>query len=256
MKGTDTAVNKPSQTRPRLSFRNCGLFDNTSEGSGGAIFTIYTDIDVIDSIVRGNKASAGGAFYVENGALNIIRSNFTGNSVAPPLGFGGAVYALDTDVYMTDSIMDGNSAVGGEGRQGRGGVLFDKESTRGDTTLNSIRTRFTGNFATSVASSNPKVQQRGEGGAIFARKSASITFDSCTFDGNEAFRGGAIDIDERSLLNGALFKKTSFTNNVAISSGGAIYMTDGRTRFDRCNFFNNLSVRGQGGALYGVSTCI
>ena len=133
---------------------------------------------------------------------------------------------------MTDSIMDGNSAVGGEGRQGRGGVLFDIESTRGDTTLNSIRTRFTRNFATSVASNDPDVQQRGEGGAI---------------------RGGAVDINERSLLNGALFKKTSFTNNVATSSGGAIYMTDGRTRFDRCTFFNNLSVRGQGGAIYGVS---
>ena len=145
MKGIDTSVNKSRPNRPRLSFRNCGLFDNASEGFGGAIYTIHTDIDVIDSIVLGNKASVGGAFYVDNGALNIIRSNFTSNAAAPlgnpPFaGLGGAVYALDTDVYMTDSIMDGNSAVGGEGRQGRGGVLFDIESTRGDTTLNSIRT--------------------------------------------------------------------------------------------------------------------
>lgn len=238
LKGTDTAGKKPGKTRrPSLSFRNCGLFNNTAEGPGGAIYTSHTDIHVIDSIVRDNKAYSGGAFYVENGALNSIRSNFTGNSAAE---LGGAVFALDTDVSMTDSIMDGNSAVAG-------GVLYDKESTGGDTvhTLNGIRTRFTRNSASR------------EGGAIFVQKSASIIFDSCTFDENEAgLRGGAIDINERFLLNGALFKRSSFTNNVATSSGGAVYMTDGRTRFVRCNFFNNLSIRGQGGALYGVSIYI
>ena len=236
LKGTDTAGKKPGKTRrPSLSFRNCGLFNNTAEGPGGAIYTSRTDIHVIDSIVRDNKAYSGGAFYVENGALNSIRSNFTGNSAVE---LGGAAFASQTDVLISDSIMDGNSAVSG-------GALYDKESNVGSTTLNCIRTRFTRNSASR------------EGGAIFEQKSASVMFDSCTFDENEAgLRGGAIDMDFRSLLNGALFKKSSFTNNVATSSGGAVYMTDGRTRFVRCNFFNNLSIQGQGGALYGVSIYI
>ena len=148
LKGTDTAGKKPGKTRrPSLSFRNCGLFNNTAEGPGGAIYTSRTDIHVIDSIVRDNKAYSGGAFYVENAALNSIRSNFTGNSAVE---LGGAAFASQTDVLISDSIMDGNSAVSG-------GALFDKESTVGSSTLNCLRTRFTRNSASR------------EGGAILSK---------------------------------------------------------------------------------------
>ena len=279
MKGNGTATNNP-----KIIFRNSKLIGNKAElGNGGAVFARNLDIDVIDSTVLDNKVGTangnptankfrndGGAFYVQNCTMNVIGSNFTSNSAFPQqdssgfgslaTGQGGAIYTKDSDVSIIDSIMESNTAI-------KGGALFNFEdlSELKNTKLNIKRTRFVRNRVFRPFYEDRRGNFRksgGEGGAIKIAYVDSITFESCEFDENyAAFRGGAFDINKRFLLSGALFKKCSFTNNVAATTtagtktvygGGAGFMTDGRTRFIQCNFFNNLGVKGQGGALVGV----
>ena len=191
------------------SIRNCLIKGNHTTNNGGGIFIEYGGVQLEDVDIEGNTSGGSGAalymrfsfatitggsmlnnvsdlhagaIYAKDGTGALVLSGviITGNS-AP--SNGGAVYAKDSIVTVTDSIFELNSA-------NRGGGWFSYAG--GDVTMNNCT--FTGNTAADV------------GGAVDVR-SSTATFNQCTFDSNIADSdcdgvggGGAIDIVNSTVI--------------------------------------------------------
>ena len=70
------------------------------------------------------------------------------------------------------------------------------------------------------------------GGAIYAN---TVTVRDSTFDGNDAYSGGAIGATERLSVSGS-----TFTNNLASEDGGAILLQEAaRSRISNTEFDGN-----------------
>src|SRR5947208_722929 len=96
-----------------LHIMNCTLADNIA-GSGGAIYSLNTDVTITDSIFSGNTADTddfGGALYTL-GPLTITNCEFAGNKA----GSGGGIYAGSlvgtTSATITESYFHDNETTG------------------------------------------------------------------------------------------------------------------------------------------------
>ena len=170
---------------------------------GGARLTILTDTgeEVLD---------------LTGGSLTVTRSTFTGNSAHVN---GGTLHVQDTSVVITDSSFTGNVAEvsNGAALRVRGGSLEVRD------------TAFVDNDGDD------------DGGALWL-SDTSVSLERCLFAGNTAGAGGAahaydVDLEVRdshlrSNSSSALYAagdsttrvvNTSFVDNTAGSSGGAIY---------------------------------
>ncbi|MBR2695032.1 MAG: right-handed parallel beta-helix repeat-containing protein, partial [Thermoguttaceae bacterium] len=203
------------------TFSNLIFYGNSTIFDGAAINVVAAgaDVTVSKSEFSLNSADSGGAIYA-NGALTVIDSTFTGNTVN---NFGGAIrsnsvsltvsgcqftdneanlsggalflYDLET-ANVRDSIFTGNTA-----KTEHGGAISNDNSG----TLFVTGSEFTGNFA------------QYSGGAIFCNTAVDVTVADSTFIENEAVEvGGAIDALAVSVTD------STFTKNRAQTRGGAI----------------------------------
>ncbi|MBQ3454615.1 MAG: hypothetical protein IJG25_07080, partial [Thermoguttaceae bacterium] len=146
----------------------------------------------------------------QTGSLNLYKLSFTNNTAGSAVegnthtGSGGAVISAN-DLTITGSIFSGNSACDG----GKGGAIDHNAGTltlTGDT--------FTDNSASST----------GFGGAVNTWAGGTIT--DCEFTGNDAKFGGAVSVlgnDVITTITHSADNTTSFSENEAVSYGGAIY---------------------------------
>jgi hypothetical protein len=100
-----------------VALTSCRFDDNTANAGigGGACFADYGG-GLVDGHFVGNSAGAGGAVsYVTTLGAAISRCEFRGNSGVSNspagLGGGGAVYAVNSPVSISDSTFFGNSVV-------------------------------------------------------------------------------------------------------------------------------------------------
>lgn len=152
--------------------------------SGGALYArdgIVTQI--VNSVFEGNRARTGwgGALWVQNGPLNIARTDFVNNRVGGPAeasqSNGGAIYLQS--VYplrlVGSSLAENYSA-------GRGGALYAQGSQ-----LQITRTVF-------LSNSTDWQGMDGQGGAIYAGGAApgSAIYASTFLSNYASYSGGAI----------------------------------------------------------------
>ncbi|GMF22595.1 unnamed protein product [Phytophthora fragariaefolia] len=186
--------------------------------------------------------------------LNCFTTQFVGNGGLTSSGKnegGGAISIVDGSVYLTNCLLENNTAVvGGAIHVDRGGsaTIFNSffmgnsadelggaiaTELHGNLTV-AQQTSFQNNMATlggAISSSgSSKItieaiscfhnQASEDGGAIFITDQATLASTQGNFVGNTAVLGGAIHSDARSVV---YISGDKFVGNVASLRGGAIY---------------------------------
>ncbi len=210
-----------------------GLF--VDPGMGGAMLTVS------DATITGNSATgasgSGGGILNEGGTLVISGStisNNTANRAGGALEDNSASGA--TDVTITDTVMDGNTA---GSAPGNGGAIH---VTGTDAVMVISGSMFTNNVA---------VQ---EGGALWAGGAGTtMTVTDSTLDGNEGQGPAADDGGGGLFINGGEFigSAVTITNNSATgtsgSGGGILNLGGTLTLSDASVVSNNIANRAGGG---------
>ena len=206
----------------------------------------------------GNTKVMGGALYVEFGNVKVINSRFSKNAGEK----GGAIHAKSAGVEISGSILSDNMA-----QIGGGIYSVQSDVTVNDTRIFGNKTK-SGGFGAGIAIRNRthlkmndvKMQNnhaQGKGGALYADTTSSsrmnnITITESEFTDNSASfgssTGGAIYI--RGLSKSSIIS-SSFSNNIAANSGGAIALHDieHQILFEDCKFSKNRARGGNGGAI-------
>ena len=193
----------------QLAIKNCQFTENKATGSGGALYSYGSTVEVWDSHFDGNNAAYGGAVCMF-GRYNIKPyyatltvhegCTFTNNCVT---GHGGAIYMENSSgVSYTDD--DGNLKYYHNVVQ----ILGTEEKP----------VTFTGNKATS-----------GHGGALRMGNRVDLNVEYATFENNSCgnstgHMGGVVyagACDTVKLTN------STFTNNSTTGSGGVLYADGG-----------------------------
>ena len=199
----------------------CILNSNIAEGSeryGGAIYCIGESSPTITGCsFTGNKASEfgtgrGGAIVCRQGADATISGCFFENNTAEYRG--GAIYCDDCDVTIENCTVEGNYADSGAG----------------------IYLRY-GTFVVSgclvVANDAPS----GRGGGLLADPGTpDVTITGCTFYGNTAATGGAINVAAPQFV----LARTIVASSTA--GGGVWYAYEAYrdATISCCNVWNNI----------------
>ena len=233
--------------------------NNSANSRGGAISTgasssgdntngIYTTVRIYGGSFAGNTTlwGYGGALYVDSGTqrddldlgLEVIGTTFTENK-ATHSADAGAVYLYGITSSFKNCEFTANST-----EQTHGGAMHIQRTKQFD--MDNVT--FTGNTAGAV-------RNDGRGGAIFINDipssfGAAFTWNGVTFEGNTSRSyGGAVGIDTNVYLT---LNSTNITasNNKSISqSGGAFYLSQGRYTLTNAVFENNIA-SSSGGAIY------
>ncbi len=192
-------------------------FINNSCEEGGAIYNIWGEFFVYDSIFTNNFASRGGAIYNNRGTLKVYNSKVTSN-VCDDLGAGIKSWGI-CEVY--DSIIANNTNTVKQG----GGFYVSEFSLK---------------LQNCIVENNTAVW----GGGVYVEAKAKLTVKNSSISNNAAERGGGIDVNQ-----GAIDVTDSIVNNnVATDEGGAI-----RCSFMDSQIMNtiiNNNVAKWGGAVY------
>ena len=234
-------------------------FTNNSANSwGGAISTgatssgdntngIYTTVRIYGGSFAGNTTlwGYGGALYVDSGTqrdddlgLEVVGTTFTENKATHSAN-AGAVYLYGITSSFKDCEFTANST-----EQTHGGAMYIQRTKRFD--MDNVT--FTGNTAGAV-------RNDGRGGAIFINGipssfEATFTWNGVTFEGNTSRSyGGAVGIDTSVYLTLNATNITASNNKSISQSGGAFYLSQGRYTLTNAVFKNNIA-SSSGGAIY------
>jgi predicted outer membrane repeat protein len=216
-------------------FSNLTATDNYSEWNqdphGGAMQTDNSNIIIEQCVFFNNSlhslnSSCGGAVYANNTRLHITDSSFTGNFATEA---GGAITAMDTLVQITKSQFRNNLAIE------KGGVLY-----------------ITGNYITVNISQSTFNRNKADvtGGTLYIEANMSTIFiDQCQFLNSRAKEGGTLKLTGNST---SIHISTSvFSNSRARVMGGALQILGDYVNFDvRQCYFSNNTAGTEGGAIY------
>lgn len=191
---------------------NSKFSKNTAVSNGGAIVTTTGVTSIYNSTFENCEAKFGGALYSFD--VNVYNSNFTKNNANSQ---GGVMYFVGgANVY--DSSFVKNTA------DFQGGAVFSAKATKPV------------NFYKSLFDGNGLKNREGNyyGGAIFEADLIRL----CTFINNHAWSGGAVYQWHHHSSNRIRIENSTFNNNTAIGTGGAVYAHyGGNILFS--NFTNN-----------------
>ena len=232
----------------------CTFIDNQAESAGGAVYAFANPLTLDACQFVGNSAPDGGALYLNENLEEVVVDNcdFEAN-VAENGGaiycasvdlldldadfddnvatqFGGAVYAVDSEIIMDRCDAVGNTALAG------GAVFADS-----DTVLTIEESEFAENTAIE------------DGGAIFADDQTVVTIEESGFSDNMAVEDGGAVWSQGDALT---IIDSSFDENSA-RHGGAVYsFLSPVTIVDRCAFNANTAMESGGGISTGISEIV
>ncbi|MCT7956289.1 DUF4347 domain-containing protein, partial [Laspinema palackyanum] len=228
-------------SRSTLTVENITFRNNVATGEGGgAIFAGFrSNNTILNSTFDGNDATptnserGGGAIAIKSVSnTSVIGSTFTNNKGIN----GGAINSLLSSLTVEDSVFINNDSTPGgifnQNTMGYGGAIYTdgaSETTNADTSGDIIirSSRFEGN------------RGAGQGGGLFLyvydgdrvviEESKILNNQVITSSNGDALGGGL------RLGNGAVrISNTSFTNNLAESQGGGLWVGE-RTNLDLVN---------------------
>ena len=270
-----------------LRFLQCQFVDNRGS-DGGAIFAEDADIDIKQSTFKGNEAAgAGGAIYLHNGrtaTLTIEDSKFVKNTAREtdevrktdeseagtvdemqvPSGMGGAIFAhTPLSIDIRTSVFVENTGCRSGGAMG---VLHHTVGAEGQSIPAFVVSDST--FQENVAYCGSQTDALDSvfygcdctrGGAVVYKASdealGSWTFSNSSFIGNRALTGGAMDF--RGLGNSHSEHRIvacRFVDNVAMRSGGALYLRESRVTIVGSLFSSSRAIYGGSILSYGPTS--
>jgi len=165
---------------------------------------------------------------LNNGALTVRNTTFSGNTADPFLIGGGAISNIGT-LTVNNSTFSGNSALGLEG-----GAIPNVTGA----TLSVSNSTFSGNNA------------HLGGGAI--SNAGRLTLANSTFSGNNAINGGAIEISTGTVT----VTKSTLSGNSGSDNGGAIAIVTGDSLTVTNSTFSGNSAGNVGGAILNESATL
>jgi hypothetical protein len=187
------------------------------------------------------------AVQVSDSTMTVLRSTFVSNSV---VGWAGVAYVLDSVVYMSDTVMTGNSATDG------GAIYIDSSALHlSNCTIAGNSARDGGGAVSSMyskvtATSTTFTGNSAAVGGAWSSSNNTLKLEGCIFAANHAYLGGALHMTSNCS---AAVNTTTFANNTAVVCGGAISGIQGsNTSLVGCTFTGNSvpTVGGQGGAVH------
>lgn len=183
---------------------------NAAEFISGAILVYDSRLEIRDTKIVDNRASASGALGVAGGVLEIERTAFEGNRAE---GAGGAILLDDYDgspalAAISAGIFRNNVS------HGDGGAIFLE-----DAEIELTNCTFVENEALAPDEASTEIDHRG--GAIAALK-ASVDVKGSLFRGNHAGRGGAVFVKGGPLR----MESSSVIENTATGWAGGIDLDD------------------------------
>jgi hypothetical protein len=118
----DGAVEAASGT---ANITSCTFTSNTATGSVGAVYGVNANINIFSSSFYNNSAAgnAGAIYMPSNGNLQLVNSQFVGNSITPGGSGGSAIYLLGSATATIDNDTFTDNTFGGGGG-GHGAVLW------------------------------------------------------------------------------------------------------------------------------------
>ncbi len=193
-------------------------YEDVSKSLGGAVFIknadgIFEDVQFLDNYA-----------YNRGGAVAILDGNgvFTGNTGCTFSGntahYGGAVDIQQGNGNFTAGSFQTNTGIDYAGAvrisQGNGSfidVYFDRNTCN----------------------------ETGYGGALYFSNNANATIIGCSFTENKAKNGGAIYIMNNKRTSTLQVENTSFIDNFAEATGGAVVISNVIGQFNETVFENN-----------------
>jgi predicted outer membrane repeat protein len=247
-----------SLTLKGLTLQNGSAYDGTGNSAGGAILNQGT-LDLEHCVVSGNSADYGGA-VLNSGTVLIDHSDLHGNTSGVDGGAIYSVFSFANAVTVDHSTLSDNVS-GGAGGAIAGGttltiddtVLSDNQSTGfGGAIANE------GGDTTIQDSSLSDNQSSDSGGAIY--ETGSLVADHCDFTGNHAYTLGGAIANNGNGLTSVTLQDVTFTGNHTdaldgSALGGAVWSNEfiGSQTISHCQFINNYSDGGLGGAIYNLA---
>ena len=201
------------------------LQQNLHKSTGGALYTIFSNIAIDNSMFKHNGADVGGAVVAHNSKLHIVKSTYIYNRAV----FGGVMVTSESNITIDNSTFSENSAARLGGVTVAYNDLFIISST---------------NF---VNINNPVPSTYQYGGVMFTVGESSFTVKNCTFTNSSAYFGGVVHALGHSSFT--IIDSNYFYNRAGY--GGVIY-TNHELLFNITNsFFANNSglIRGAGGVI-------
>ncbi len=200
--------------------------DMTNNASGGAVFlqqgaefSLLPENETgmtlfANNTVTGEYNNGGAIFAKENSTLNLTDVIFSGNVAG---GYGGAIYTINNDVYLSDVIFDNNQAYTSTSySDGDGGAIdvtdnnSDSKHPSGYTIVNN--TAFTNNTA------------EGYGGAIYTNSVTAPYLIDISVDDSYSQNGGVL-VDENNSAAG-------YGDGPSSAAGGFMYLGLSEVTFD------------------------
>ena len=198
--------------------------------AGGALYTVFSNVSIVNSKFTDNTAEIGGALFVHSSSLHVVDSSFCYNragdmingTIFTPEDYlhhsGGVMFISDSSCTITNSTFTNNVAV-------NGGVMLLAGSLFSITT-----STFTDNSATSC------------GGVMYVPQytaGSSFNITNSTFINNRAVFGGGV-----IMIFGSSFKIISsiFTNNsctAELGIGGVMVTFNSSFNIISSTFTNN-----------------
>ena len=205
---------------------------SSSNFTGGDGFIIFeSTVRITDSRFKSNSAihasGSGGALYMENSNVTITKSKFEYNSAT---GSGGAIFMKKCYVTIANSVIKSNTV----GKKG-GGIHL----TRCSCTINN---------------SEIKRNRASSGGGIYLTDSSRITINNSTLMSNVASSGGggmwAFSSSTATITNSIISSNTAGRGKVA--GGGLHFAIRSTTIIINSTIMNNGASKG--GGIYASST--
>ena len=195
------------------TYRRCTFDDNSSSGTGGAMFIGFIPVEVTfdDCSFTDNDADSGGAIRVQNAGpvLNLLNTEFIDNTA----GAAGAVFTTQgVNTTIEDCLFNSNEA-----DESFGGAVYQVEDSLNVSDLVISRSLFT--FNSSI----------GQGGALNLGNTNSI-ITNCAFGDNST---GGDDGSGISGRGGAISLNASGTTEVTVEDSEML------TEITNCTFFDN-----------------
>ena len=201
----------------------------TSSEAGGGGITLFDSLAFLeDATIRDNVAPAwGGGLYMYGGTLSILNCQLLQNRTTLTGGAGGAIFATNAVGSVIGSTVEGNISSNGGGL-----YIFQTSLNIEGSVISGNSALFGGGInavdsslelsGTSVLSNNANAADS-KGGGILLINPNGTEIDSCTFESNSAWQGGAI-----FQLGGALCSigGSRLADNNASSDGGALVVDE------------------------------
>lgn len=227
-----------SPTLRNLTVTGNAVGSPTQLGAGGGVMLSNSTALLENVAVTGNTAIYGGGLYAYNSAPTLIGCSFSSNTMSwdnalnPPRG--GGVYAVDSDLDMTDCVVQDNTEVergGGIYLEPSGGTV-SLTMSGGEISGNTIRDKGAGVFQTTGTADLDRVLIQGNvrsasaslaygGGLQF--ENVTVTADSLTMLDNTAQVGAAVSVVGCPDVE---FTNSVLAGNAADFVGGGFYLQD------------------------------